>query len=322
MRLSRTIIPFILAYLVVCFVSVSYADPMGKIAFAKLVAPNSQIFIVDEDGENMEILTAGASPSWSPDGSVIAFITGFLDNEIHIIKADGRLRRPIGINGDYPLISPDGKKIAYIEVSFIQGVKIWLSIVDIDGWNQKRLKSLNNNSDRLHSWSPDGKHIAYCDRGNLYIINVETLESKEIICPTPNGKIEGLIGVDWAPRGNKLALVSAKFMANPLNNRQASRDHGIWVVNTDGSDAKRLTRDNESTPEWSPDGTEIAFAGRDGFAQKIFIMDSDGDNIRRLTDSVDMLEHEILPSWFGISAAVQPQNSLMTMWGKIKVNQK
>ena len=88
----------------------------------------------------------------------------------------------------------------------------------------------------------------------------------------------------------------------------------IVIADADGKNMEVLTEG--VNPSWSPDGTEIAFV--DGI--RIFIMDPDGENVRRLTDSVNMGEYESAPSWFGIPAPIQPQNSLMATWGEIKTN--
>ena len=63
--------------------------------------------------------------------------------------------------------------------------------------------------------------------------------------------------------------------------------HGmdIYVMNRDGSGVRQLTTSGEpnSTPTWSPTGTQIAFtSGRSGAAQ-IWVMDTEGLNVRRLT---------------------------------------
>lgn len=61
-----------------------------------------------------------------------------------------------------------------------------------------------------------------------------------------------------------------------ISNLSGNRD--VWVMNADGSDPQQITRtpQDESFPEWSPDGTRIAYqTGLD-----IYVMDEDGSNPR------------------------------------------
>ena len=67
----------------------------------------------------------------------------------------------------------------------------------------------------------------------------------------------------------------------------------IYVMDADGSKLRRLTHtpgvDRSSNPDWSPDGQQILFAStRDGKVHnwdesEIYVMASDGTNVRRLT---------------------------------------
>ena len=82
----------------------------------------TNIFVMNADGSNLTILTCNvvtgdSDPSWSPDGSKIAF-TSFRDGnaEIHVMNADGS--DPINLTNnpawDYaPAWSPDGTRIAF-----------------------------------------------------------------------------------------------------------------------------------------------------------------------------------------------------------------
>jgi Tol biopolymer transport system component len=76
-------------------------------------------------------------------------------------------------------------------------------------------------------------------------------------------------------------------------------DCEIWIAGSDGGEARQLTdsRGRNSSPAWSPDGSKIAFVSdRDengpclfhdctGFNGEIYVMDADGENLRRLTDN-------------------------------------
>ena len=60
----------------------------------------------------------------------------------------------------------------------------------------------------------------------------------------------------------------------------------IYVMNADGTGQTQLTTDptSDTRPEWSPDGTKIAFqSNRTGLSQ-IYVMDTDGSNVVQLTN--------------------------------------
>jgi TolB protein len=52
----------------------------------------------------------------------------------------------------------------------------------------------------------------------------------------------------------------------------------LYVINTDGSNLRRLTThpDSDTTPTWSPSGTEIAFTSDRTGRPQIYIMSADG----------------------------------------------
>ncbi len=70
----------------------------------------------------------------------------------------------------------------------------------------------------------------------------------------------------------------------------------IYAMNANGSDIRRLT-DNparDSSPDWSPDGSQIVFVSdRDGNPE-IYVMSADGSNVVRLTDNPGF---ESEPAW-------------------------
>lgn len=66
-------------------------------------------------------------------------------------------------------------------------------------------------------------------------------------------------------------------------------DYEIWTMGADGSDPARLTDSPaiDTDPDWSPDGTRIAFASmRSGTSGRpgIYVMASDGTGVRRIVD--------------------------------------
>ncbi len=61
----------------------------------------------------------------------------------------------------------------------------------------------------------------------------------------------------------------------------------IYVMDAYGGNQENLTNHpaDDRQPDWSPDGTKIAFVSRrDGNREQIYVMDADGKNVIRLTD--------------------------------------
>ena len=61
----------------------------------------------------------------------------------------------------------------------------------------------------------------------------------------------------------------------------------IYVMDADGGNQENLTNHpaGDSSPDWSPDGTKIAFvSNRVGARSQIYVMDAHGKNVIRLTD--------------------------------------
>ena len=71
----------------------------------------------------------------------------------------------------------------------------------------------------------------------------------------------------------------------------------IYVMDADGGNQERLTNHPwaDTYPDWSPDGTKIAFGSRiDTGRHQIHVMDADGKNVIRLTDGPGQKGH---PDW-------------------------
>jgi TolB protein len=68
-------------------------------------------------------------------------------------------------------------------------------------------------------------------------------------------------------------------------------NYEIYRMDADGSHQQQLTSSPwiDSSPSWSPDGSQIAFVG----TQAIQVMDADGSNQRRLTHNAI----DLAPSW-------------------------
>lgn len=87
----------------------------------------------------------------------------------------------------------------------------------------------------------------------------------------------------------------------------------IFSANVDFSTIKQLTSSDTSCwdPAVSPDGKKIAyFKGNDGSAMDLWVMDSDGKNVKRLT--YDVINYGSHPSWHPDGRQIMYESNSMT----------
>ena len=101
-----------------------------------------------------------------------------------------------------------------------------------------------------------------------------------------------------ALHGSQIDYLASQAMLDRIvfsSNRDGYFD--VWVCNLDGSDPVQLTNNSagEYLPQWSPDGTRIAFDREwSGSDRNIMTMDADGSSIAVLTDDDGLDTH---PTW-------------------------
>jgi TolB protein len=87
-----------------------------------------------------------------------------------------------------------------------------------------------------------------------------------------------------APASGSLPATQLLPLADSLGGKILFvKDGNIWVW-TDGRARQMTTGETWRQPQWSPDGTEIAYVYRATNFSEIFVMNADGTNNRRLTN--------------------------------------
>ena len=144
-------------------------------------------------------------------------------------------------------------------------------------------------------WSADGQRIlgSWSNPADsiLTLASVPAGGGELSTLPLPWGEDVSMgVGLDVSADGTKVVFMG---VAGGLGrSRPGPEDCGIWTVSTDGEDPTRLTGDARyhAYPTWSPDGRWIAFLRlleEDTDHANIFLIPSEGGEIRRLTSDVD-----------------------------------
>ena len=302
------------------------ADAEARIAFVSDRVGNSEIYVMDTDGNNQRRLTnhwaSDFSPAWSPDGKHIAFTSKRDANRaIYVMDADvGHLRRLTEKPHAYwdPAWSPDGKQIAF--VSDRDGN--WeIYVMDADGGN---LQNLTNEplEDKDPSWSPDGEQIVFsAQRAGHFVVKLSI--TNEIYVMDADGDNQERLTENakyewqpvWSPDGKRIA-----FMGDQKGEFQ---DFGIYVMDVDGSNEQRLTDHPrlpdqvviDWSPSWSPDSRRIAFASNKNGNFEVYVMHADGSNLQNLTRTP---HSDRSPAWLNSPLSVSPAGKKFTMWGWFK----
>jgi Tol biopolymer transport system component len=200
-----------------------------------------------------------------------------------------------------PAWSPDGTKISF-RSGRANAAEIY--VVNADGTGLTQLTS-NSFKDYAPTWSPDGTRIAFASNRNdpnfatcvgIFdgcIINI-------FVMPATGGSP---VQVTFAQASDQFPQFSPdeKFIAYSSDVSGAS---AIYKVDLETLVVSKLTPDSlrAGEPNWSPDGTRIAFSnnfypcatGRSDCRSDVFVMDADGTSITQLTQG---FRNNGTPSW-------------------------
>jgi Tol biopolymer transport system component len=256
------------------------ARPAGSLSFTgRIVFDNhDDVWTINADGTGLTQLTDSPAyefdPSWSPDGTRIAFRTERSgETEIWLMNADGtdEHRLTAGLS---PAWSPDGSLIAFAGPAGTTGI---ITLIRPDGTGLRQLP--HTEGGEYPTWSPDGTRIAF--NSNLsgdHVMYIADVDDSEVVDLSSVG--EGW-QVAWSPDGQSILFTSHRDYTDNYTD--------VYVMRPDGSDVRRLTNQRAYTPAWSPDGEHIVFS-----APGLFVMNADGTGVTPIPTNVGETS---LPDW-------------------------
>lgn len=217
-------------------------------------------FLSERDGKTFNVYSL---PVDNP--SAVKALTGFSVHPVRFLSRSNDGKLAFTYDGEIYTMTDGGKP-----------AKLAVEIVDNDE-NVIEKKSVSSSSGA--TVSPDGKQVAFIDRGELFVTSVDYKTTKQITRTAAAEK-----QITWAPGGRALVYVSERDGLPVLYRAMLDRDDDLNFPNATVIDEHRLLPADSverTYPKYSPDGSELAFIAD---RNKLMVMDVATKRVRQITD--------------------------------------
>lgn len=233
-------------------------SPDGRrIAFARWGGPDgvaNDIFVVNADGSGLTRLTdtpwQESAPAWSPDGEHVVFHRFGRDQSgLWVAEPDGggeAWRLPVDADPlpTEPLVSPDGRRLAFVHVGSIY-------LVRLPRGTPRRAAFQPAGGARELNWSPDGARLVFLngDGDTIFSIEVDGTGLRALTDGTG-----GLVEPAFSPDGSEIVASGTRSLdGSPPTGPPESRFSGLWLLGSNGGGFRRIPNTERGwRPDWQP----------------------------------------------------------------------
>jgi TolB protein len=202
--------------------------------------------------------------------------------QLFVIRPDGSSERRIatGPNQAFtdPAWSPDGRRLAFVWQD-AEKFPTRLTVADADGGRRRVVTAATVALSSLElaapAWAPDARRLAFSlnVRGTfeIFVVNTNGSGLKRLTRNRVNN-----VDPAWSPDGRTILFGRSvsRFVDSP---------YFVFAMNADGTQQHRLLRLRSGEPAWSPDGSKIAFSSSTSGKPAVYVANSDGSGVHRLT---------------------------------------